>query len=226
MSKLLTIGFHFLLLTSVLGNTTSAHTRLTCLEILSTESGPIPGEFDRSPLGGPRTVLQVLESQFKVPESLSGGNLALGTKTWGDLPASVRRILELMPHLSVAQRDALLIQVRTATAASAESKSFKYLIELGLYSRNTWIDLVSSFNDTYMTSEARLSEYYLPFLAQNMPEPLRNEVLSVLGKQYRSLKKGDETTSYGPKREVDLYFKWLLRGDLLINQEIAFWKIS
>ncbi|MBL7672205.1 MAG: hypothetical protein JNM39_17125 [Bdellovibrionaceae bacterium] len=166
-------------------------------------------------------LLLAIQNQFKVLDRLSDDNLFVGTKNWGDLPTSVRNVLESIPGLNEVQRESLLSQISNTSVVSGKSRSFKFLIELGLYRKETWINLISNFNESFSTPEARLSEYYLPFLAQNMPESLRNEVLIVLGGQYRSLRKSEDFTPYGPKREVDLYFKWLLRGDLLINREMA-----
>jgi hypothetical protein len=133
---------------------------------------------------------------------------------WGELSDEQTRLLERLPTLTPEEREAYLKLVSDAHPRSIPGSRFRQFILLGLYDPYSWARLAG--DPAKFPTASKMAGQYLDKLAPNMPEKLKEEILTASGAHYEDLAVGLEKGKSAPKQAVDRYFRNLLRGDDLI----------
>lgn len=139
---------------------------------------------------------------------------------WKELSQKQRDLLESLPRLTPEERAELLARVREAKPEDVAARRFRQLMLMGLYDRSTWGNITTAIYED--NNFSHLAMAYLPSIEKGLPEDIRQGFLEALGDRYFSFGKDRERyAELAPKRLADWFMKRVLKGDELIESELA-----
>lgn len=156
--------------------------------------------------------------------NFSAGLRSPNPEKW-TISSKAKALLEKLPTLNEKSRVEFIAKVKANHPSSKNDLLFQQLILLGLYDENTWLKLVDDLENHAILPT--IATNFLKTYSEKMPTDLRNKIMSSLGNRYSILSKDRERYELlAPKRVADTFYKYLLRGDEIIQEEIVAGKNS
>lgn len=130
---------------------------------------------------------------------------------WEELSDSQRSLLERLHKLTPEEREIYAKQVRDTKPRSIPGSRYRQFMLLGLYDPYSWARLAG--DPAKFPTASKMASQYLEKLAPNMPDRLKEEILTAAGARYEEVAAAVEKGKHVPKQAVDAYFKHLLKGE-------------